>query len=207
MRFKEFYTINESLYANEKKLKRLLTLSLGRDVEEFIAQDKFSPKDIIFIRTSILKEISEEEFKKICADAGYYCSIHYNDKGEPLKFDPIYVTPKNQKQPLQLGQQEYYHCSARDYLDKTGLKLKSRLVDNEYDVYEDRIYLCPAALCGNLEELKNMVASEHNKNPEEIYVYKVTLPKGYDVYQDPTKHEAVYVTNAIPAKFITKVNV
>ena len=27
--------MNESLYANERKLKKLLTLALGKDVEEF----------------------------------------------------------------------------------------------------------------------------------------------------------------------------
>ena len=76
--------MNESLYANERKLKKLLTLALGRDVEEFIAIDRYAPEELILIRTSILKEISEEEFKKICEDAGYYCSIHYNDKGERI---------------------------------------------------------------------------------------------------------------------------
>lgn len=91
-------------------------------------------------------------------------------------------------------------------LDKKGLRLKSRKVDNDYDVYDDRIYLIPVALAGDPNEIIDMVASEHNCDKSEVYVYKVTLPKGYEVYQDPTKREAVYVTNAIPPKYITKIN-
>ena len=206
MRFKDFCNINESLYANERKLKKLLTNALGKDVDKFIAVDRYAPEELILIRTSILKEIPEEEFKKICEEAGFYCSIHYNDKGEPLKFDPIYVTPKNQKIPLDIGEQEYYHCSLKPFLDKTGLRIKSRMIDNEFDVYEDRIYLCPIALCGDPKELVDMVASEHHCDPKEVTVYTVTLPKGYPVYQDPTKREAVYVTNSIPTKYIKKYN-
>jgi len=207
MRFKDFCNMNESLYANERKLKKLLTLALGKDVEEFITPDKYAPEELILIRTSILKEISEEEFKKICEDAGYYCSIHYNDRGEPLKYDPIYVTPINQKVPLNIGEQEYYHCSDKNFLDKTGLKIKARPVDNDFDIYkEGRIYLCPTALAGDPKELVNMVASEHHCDPKDITVYLVKLPKGYPIYQDPTKLEAVYVTNSIPAKYVKKYN-
>ena len=153
----------------------------------------------------IFDELSEEEVKKICDTAGFYCSIHYGAKGRPLPFDPIYITPKNQREPLKLGNIEYYHCSEAPNLDKSGIRLRSRLVDNDFDVYEDRAYLAPVALAGDVHELIEMVASEHNCDESDVYVYKVTLPKGYEVYQDPTKTNAVYVTNEIPAKYITKI--
>lgn len=206
MKFKDFYNLNESLYANKAKLVKLLSLSLGRDASSYCRKDKYAPDEIIFITTDILKEIEESEFKKICKAAGYYCSIHYNSDGKPLPFDPIYVTPINQKEPLKLGVKEYYHCSLCPTLDKTGLRLRSRLIDNDYDVYEDRIYLCPAALVGNIEDLREMVSEEHNCNIDDVNVYKVEVPSSYEVYQDPTKRNAVYVTNTIPAKYITKIN-
>jgi len=207
MRFKDFYNLNESIYANVPKLKKLFNLALdGGNLDDYLRVDRYAPEELILISPMILDEITEEEVKKICDSAGFYCSIHHNDKGKPLPFDPIYITPKNQKEPLKLGNQEYYHCSLAKDLDKKGLRLKSRKVDNDYDVYEDRIYLAPVALFGNPQELIDMVASEHNCDKSEICVYKVTLPKGYEVYQDPTKREAVYVTNAIPPKYITKIN-
>jgi hypothetical protein len=207
MRFKDFYNLNESIYANVSKLKKLFNLALdGGNLDDYLRVDKYAPEELILISPMILDEITEEEVKKICDSAGFYCSIHHNDKGKPLPFDPIYITPKNQKEPLKLGNQEYYHCSLATNLDKSGIRLKSRKVDNDYDVYEDRIYLAPVALFGNPQELIDMVASEHNCDKSEICVYKVTLPKGYEVYQDPTKREAVYVTNAIPPKYITKIN-
>lgn len=207
MRFKDFYNLNESIYANVSKLKKLFNLALdGGNLDDYLRVDRYAPEELILISPMILDEITEEEVKKICDSAGFYCSIHHNDKGKPLPFDPIYITPKNQKEPLKLGNQEYYHCSLAANLDKSGIRLKSRKVDNDYDVYEDRIYLAPVALFGNPQELIDMVASEHNCDKSEICVYKVTLPKGYEVYQDPTKREAVYVTNAIPPKYITKIN-
>jgi len=207
MRFKDFYNLNESIYANVPKLKKLFNLALdGGNLDDYLRVDRYAPEELILISPIILDEITEEEVIKICDSAGFYCSIHHNDKGKPLPFDPIYITPKNQKEPLKLGNQEYYHCSLAANLDKSGIRLKSRKVDNDYDVYEDRIYLAPVALFSNPQELIDMVASEHNCNKSEICVYKVTLPKGYEVYQDPTKREAVYVTNAIPPKYITKLN-
>jgi hypothetical protein len=207
MRFKDFYRLDESLYANERKLRKLLSNALGRDVEEFIAPDGHSPDEIIYLRPSILFDLSEEELKKICTTAGYYCSIHHDSDGNYLPFDPIFVTPINQKEPLHIGMQEYYHCSLAKNLDQTGLRLRSRHVDDEYDIYEDRIYLCPVALCGDLDDLIEMVAEEHRCSKDAVMVYKVTVPKGYPIYQDPTKRNAVYVTNAIPAKYIKKLNV
>lgn len=207
MRFKDFYNLNESIYANVPKLKKLFNLALdGGNLDDYLRVDRYAPEELILISPMILDEITEEEVKKICDSAGFYCSIHHNDKGKPLPFDPIYITPKNQKEPLNIGAQEYYHCSLAKDLDKSGLRLKSRKVDNDYDVYDDRIYLVPVALAGDPNEIIDMVASEHNCDKSEVYVYKVTLPKGYEVYQDPTKREAVYVTNAIPPKYITKIN-
>ena len=207
MRFKDFYNLNESIYANVPKLKRLFNLALDDgNLNDYLRVDKYAPEELILISPKILDELSEEEVKKICDSAGFYCSIHYNDKGRPLPFDPIYITPKNQKEPLHIGEQEYYHCSLASNLDKTGIRLKSRKVDNDYDVYEDRIYLVPVALTSDPNEIIDMVALEHDCDKSKVYVYKVTLPKGYEVYQDPTKREAVYVTNAIPSKYITKIN-
>lgn len=207
MRFKDFYNLNESIYANVSKLKKLFNLALdGGNLDDYLRVDRYAPEELILISPMILDEITEEEVKKICDSAGFYCSIHYGAKGKPLPFDPIYITPKNQKEPLNIGAQEYYHCSLAANLDKSGLRLKSRKVDNDYDVYEDRIYLVPVALAGDPNEIIDMVASEHDCDKSEVYVYKVTLPKGYEVYQDPTKREAVYVTNAIPPKYITKIN-
>lgn len=209
MRFKDFYNLNESIYANVPKLRRLFELALdnGKSIDDYIRIDKHAPKELILISPMIFDELSEEEVKKICDTAGFYCSIHYGAKGRPLPFDPIYITPKNQREPLKIGNIEYYHCSEAPNLDKSGIRLRSRLVDNDFDVYEDRAYLAPVALAGDVHELIEMVASEHNCDESDVYVYKVTLPKGYEVYQDPTKPNAVYVTNEIPAKYITKINV
>jgi hypothetical protein len=206
MRFKEIYKLDESLYANVNKLTKMLSRALiDDDLNNYIRKDRYAPEELILLNTGILKKITEEELKAICDTCGYYCSIHYNKNGEPLKFDPIYITPKNQREPLNIGHQVYYHCSLAKNLDVTGIRLKSRKVDNDYDVYDDRIYLAPVDLFGDPDELVCMVASEHNCPESDVAVYKVTLPDGYEVYQDPTKLEAVYVTNFIPAKYITKV--
>ena len=208
MRFKDFYTLNESLYANVPKLKKLFNLALdNKNINDFIRIDRYAPEELILIAPAILDELSQEEIKKICDAAGFYCSIHLNNKGKPLPFDPIYVTPKNQKEPLHIGEQEYYHCSLAKNLDKTGIRIKSRTVDNDYDIYEGRIYLAPIALFGGPEELIDMVAEEHHCKKTDVSVYIVTLPKGYEIYQDPTKLEAIYVTNTIPPKYIKKLNI
>ena len=90
MRFKDFYNLNESIYANVPKLKRLFNLALDDgNLTDYLRVDKYAPEELILISPTILDEISEEEVKKICDSAGFYCSIHYNDKGRPLPFDPI----------------------------------------------------------------------------------------------------------------------
>ena len=83
MRFKEFYSINESLYANEKKLKRLLTLSLGRDVEEFIAQEKEGAFNYTVIKYNVTKK--ERKQKGEIIDTWYRVEIikEFNDEREP----------------------------------------------------------------------------------------------------------------------------
>ena len=206
MKFKEIYRINESLYANANKLFRMLSRTLGdEDLSKYIAKDKNAPDELILIRTSILEKITEVELKKICGASGFYYSIHYGKSGKPLPFDPIYVTPKTQREPLHIGRQEYYHASPCKTLDITGIRLRSRKVDNEFDIYYDRIYLLPCALIKDTDELIIMVADEHNLDPKDIALYKVILPDNYEVYQDPTKRNAVYITNFLPAKYITKV--
>ena len=206
MKFKEIYRLNESLYANPRKLFKMLTRALGEDVmSKYIVHDKLAPEELILIRTSILEQITETELKMICDASGFYYSIHYGKNGKPLPFDPIYVTPKTQKEPLHIGRQEYYHASPCKTLDISGIRLRSREVDNDFDIYYDRIYLIPCALINDTDELIIMVADEHNLDPKDIALYKVTLPDNYEVYQDPTKKNAVYITNFLPAKYITKV--
>ena len=108
MKFKEIYRINESLYANANKLFRMLSRALGdEDLSKYIAKDKNAPDELILIRTSILEKITEIELKKICDACGFYYSIHYGKSRKPLPFDPIYVTPKTQREPLHIGRQEY----------------------------------------------------------------------------------------------------
>ena len=206
MRFKDIYRINESLYASPNKLFRMLSRALGdEDISNYIVKDKNAPDELIFIRTSILQKITKIELEKICDACGFYYSIHYNKYGKPLPFDPIYITPKTQKEPLHIGRQEYYHASPCKTLDISGIRLRSRAVDNEFDIYYDRIYLVPCALINDTDELISMVADEHGLNPEDIALYKVILPDNYEVYQDPTKRNAVYITNFLPAKYVTKV--
>ena len=160
-----------------------------------------------YIRTSILQTIPEIEFKQICKSAGYYCSIHYDVNGKPLKYDPIYITPINQSAKLNDGKDNvYWHVSMAKHLDQTGIRLRSRKIDNEFDIYDDRIYLLPVSSEGELKQIIEDIASEHNVEVSEIIPYEVRLPKGYEIYQDPTKIAAVYVTNVIPAKYVTKIN-
>lgn len=206
MRFIDLIT--ESLYANEEKLRHLINIALqGKStIDDYLLDSKPAPKELIFINPVILQEIEDDELKDICRQAGFYCSIHYTNEGTPMMIEPIFVTPINQKNKLDLGKnQVYLHCSLCGTLDKSGIRCRSRKVDNEFDVYEDRIYLIPAALVSNYGDLVRMVSYEHQCSVRELSLYEITLPVGYEIYQDPTKNDAVYVTNNIPAKFIKKI--
>ena len=207
MKFKELYTeLNESLYANENKLYKLIQLRLGKDkkLSDYQVENTDAPSEMLFIRTSILKIIPVKEFKEICKNAGYYASVHYSPRGVPLPFDPIYITPINQRSTLKMTNGTYYHCSKVKTLDITGLRLKSRLVDNDFDIYENRIYLIPEDKC-KPDELLEMVADEHGVETSDLSLYKIELPINYDIYQDPTKFDAVYITSSIPAQFVEKI--
>lgn len=211
MKFKEImHYINESLFANKNKLFKMLQNRLGSEplTKYLVTYDSLCETDIIvYIRTSILKFISEVELKRICNTAGYYCSIHYDKNGKPLKYDPMYITPINQRDKKEMPTDNvYWHVSMAKNLDKTGIRLRSRKVDNEFDIYDDRIYLLPATTDGELKQIIDDIASEHDTVPENIVAYEITLPVGYEIYQDPTKIAAVYVTNAIPAKYVTKLD-
>lgn len=52
-----------------------------------------------------------------------------------------------------------------------------------------------------------MVMREHHLKYTEICLYAVKVPEGYEIYQDPTVEDAIYVTNNIPAKYIKKLDI
>ena len=59
MRFKDFYNLNESIYANVPKLKRLFNLALDDgNLNDYLRVDKYAPEELILISRTILDEIS-----------------------------------------------------------------------------------------------------------------------------------------------------
>lgn len=203
--------IIESLYGNEAKLTKLIEKIIAPlKMEKYILSGHCMTSDIIVLKKNIFSEtkLTPEQLKQACETAGYYCNIH--------ETQDVWITPKVNKQSLPAkimprnnkinSNYGFFHASAAPNLDKTGIRVRSRMEDEFYDIYEGRIYLSMK----NEKEiltLVNMVRDEHDLSIDKVSLYEVFIPKNYEVYQDPTVTDAVYVTNSIPAKYIKKLNI
>ena len=50
----------------------------------------------------------------------------------------------------------------------------------------------------DIEYAASMVSNEHKNKSGTVYVYKILVPNGYEIYPDPTSPAAVYLTNNVP---------
>ncbi len=204
------YIVKESLVANDKKLFKMINNIIApANINKYIQHNHYMTSDIIVLLKSIFNEtkLTPSELKDCCEKAGYYCNIH--------EVVDIWITPKVNKQSLPAeimprnnkinSNYGFFHVSAAPNLDKTGIRIRSRMKDEYYDVYEGRIYLSMKNE-KNILNLVNMVRDEHDLNIDKVYLYEVIIPKKYEVYQDPTVTDAVYVTNSIPASYIKKLD-
>lgn len=140
-----------------------------------------------------------DSLKDSCERCGFYCNTE--------AFDRIIITPKNQKKTVNVSpDQIFYHVSKSPTIDKTGLRIRDRMEDDTFDIYEGRIYLSTVKST-KLRDLIVMVLREHRMRASEINLYEVKVPPTYEIYSDPTLNTAVYVTNSIPAKYIKKLDV
>ena len=204
--------IIESLTANVEKLYTMFDRHLKRmgyyeepwrTASHYIIGGRGKNKDnrlVVYKSEKITKDPEViDSLKDSCERCGFYCNT------EP--YDRIIITPKNQKNLANVSpDQVFYHVSKSPTIDKTGLRIRDRMKDDMFDIYEGRIYLSTVKST-KLRELIVMVLREHRMRASEINLYEVKIPPTYEIYKDPTLNTAVYVTNSIPAKYIKKLDV
>ena len=204
--------IIESLTANVEKLYTMFDRHLKRmgyyeepwrTASHYIIGGRGKNKDnrlVVYKSEKITKDPEViDSLKDSCERCGFYCNT------EP--YDRIIITPKNQKNLANVSpDQVFYHVSKSPTIDKTGLRIRDRMKDDMFDIYEGRIYLSTVKST-KLRDLIVMVLREHRMRASEINLYEVKIPSTYEVYKDPTLNTAVYVTNSIPAKYIKKLDV
>lgn len=204
--------IIESLTANVEKLYTMFDRHLKRmgyyeepwrTASHYIIGGRGKSKDNRFVVYKTEKITKDPEvidsLKDSCERCGFYCNT------EP--YDRIIITPKNQKNLVNVSlDQVFYHVSKSPTIDKTGLRIRDRMKDDMFDIYEGRIYLSTVKST-KLRDLIIMVLREHRMRASEINLYEVKIPPTYEIYKDPTLNTAVYVTNSIPAKYIKKLDV
>lgn len=204
--------IIESLTANVEKLYTMFDRHLKRmgyyeepwrTASHYIIGGRGKNKDnrlVVYKSEKITKDPEViDSLKDSCERCGFYCNT------EP--YDRIIITPKNQKNLANVSpDQVFYHVSKSPTIDKTGLRIRDRMKDDMFDIYEGRIYLSTVKST-KLRDLIVMVLREHRMRASEINLYEVKIPSTYEIYKDPTLNTAVYVTNSIPAKYIKKLDV
>jgi hypothetical protein len=204
--------IVESLTANVEKLYAMFDRHLKRlgyyeepwrTARHYIIGGRGRNKDnrfVVYKNEKITKDPEVmDSLKDSCERCGFYCNTE--------AFDRIIITPKNQKKVAKVSpDQVFYHVSKSPTIDKTGLRIRDRMKDDMFDIYEGRIYLSTVKST-RLRDLIVMVLREHRMRASEINLYEVKVPPTYEIYRDPTLNTAVYVTNSIPAKYIKKLNV
>lgn len=204
--------IIESLTANVEKLYTMFDRHLKRmgyyeepwrTASHYIIGGRGKNKDnrlVVYKSEKITKDPEViDSLKDSCERCGFYCNT------EP--YDRIIITPKNQKNLVNVSpDQIFYHVSKSPTIDKTGLRIRDRMKDDMFDIYEGRIYLSTVKST-KLRDLIVMVLREHRMRASEINLYEVKIPPTYEIYKDPTLNTAVYVTNSIPAKYIKKLDV
>lgn len=206
---KRYDQLNESLYGNRQKLYRMLDYELEKfdSSSEAFEDPSFSMgDDIIILRRSIYRYIKKERLAQIAKSCGYLASWHKAD---------VWLTPENYSDDDSLTKDNFnideetglrvaWHVSPVKDLDKKGIRCKSRPTDKEFDVYHDRIYCMMTD--DDVDHARAMVTAEHNKHKAHLYTYKIKVPKGYEIYPDPTTPDGVYLTNNIPPQFIERID-
>lgn len=218
--------IAESVWANDKKLKLIIGKKLlpAKDdpeydpdydylsmFDEYLARTSSTYEDTYIFSKDVLEKIPADEFKKICQTCGFNVSIH--EPKDRWDDDEIWVTPNTYHPDERVDDDSFeidrktglrilYHLSHIGDLDEKGIRCRSREKDNDFDVYDGRIY-CIFDY-NDIDRAYSMVTNEHDEDDEHIYCYRVLVPKGYEIYRDPTTEEGVYLTNNVPAKYVTK---
>ena len=201
----------ESLSANKDKLYAIMDRHLKRmgyyeepwhTARYYIinASGKKSNRFVVYKNEKITKDPEFiDSLKDSCERSGFYCNT------EP--YNRIIITPKTTSKIINHSSNKvYYHISKCPTIDKTGLRIRDRMYDDMFDIYEGRIYLSNTD-SSKLRNLIKMVLNEHRMRASEINLYEVRIPEGYEIYGDPTVNNAVYVTNSIPAKYIKKLDI
>lgn len=206
------YIVTESLVSNGPKLLAMINDYLkksGNYEEPFRVAEYILHKSTIKGSESFRVYRSGEKLaynddflkalKHACDVCGFYCNF---DAPRVINITPKQMTKQKKRDPGKC----FYHVSKAANLDKTGIRIKSRLEDDMFDIYEGRIYMAMIKPSG-VKSLITMITKEHRMRMSELSLYKVDVPANYEIYQDPTLGSAVYVTNSIPAKYVTKLNV
>lgn len=168
------------------------------------------PNTIIFDHDIVNRRksgIGKDEFVYILNRCGYQASFHR--KYGWLYDTYIWVTPIIDDE-LVREDEEYFHVSVSPNLCSTGIRLRSRRKDNEFDIYNDRIYL--GYYYPQHDELEDRAYKLITKCKDEharrrVYLYKVELPKCIPVYQDPTLFEGNYITHYVHPSWLTKISI
>lgn len=205
------YIVTESLVSNGPKLLAIINDYLKksgnyeepRRVAKYILH-KSTIKDSESFRVYKSEKLANDNdflkaLKHACDVCGFYCNF---DAPNVINITPKQMTKQKKREPDKC----FYHVSKAANLDKTGIRIKSRLEDDMFDIYEGRIYMAMIKPSG-VKDLITMITKEHRMRMSELNIYKVDIPENYELYQDPTLGSAVYVTNSIPAKYITKLDV
>jgi hypothetical protein len=194
--------IVESLKANRRKFYVMidnLLKKFDKDSDDYEEPNDAMNDDAIILNRSILRKITKDELQKIVDTCGYQMSVHSTRNGNDIWITPVNTEkiPFNNKYiKKSKGHRVLYHCSHVQGLEETGIRCKSRLKDKEYDVYKDRIYCVSSE--HDIEYAASMVSNEHKNKSGTVYVYKILVPNGYEIYPDPTSPAAVYLTNNVP---------
>lgn len=200
--------IAESLTANRRKFYVMIDKLLEpfeTDSYYYEEPNDAMGEDAIVLKRSILKKISKEQLQHIVDVCGYQMSVH-----APKNGNDIWITPVNGDElhddnfVYEDGYRILFHVSPVKDLDKKGIRCKSRPTDKEFDVYHGRIYCMMTD--DDVDHARSMVTAEHNKHKAHLYTYKIKVPKGYEIYPDPTTPDGVYLTNNIPPQFIERID-
>ena len=163
----------------------------------------------------VLDLASIDELEKLASKFSYRLAKNAMPKG--LLFKPDHARadiPVSDK---------FIHLSPVDDLDRNGIRCKA---SGRFEQYSPRVYLIPLGtlvdhhlppeeMYYKIMESCIPVASRFNdlylekgfiSERESYFVYLVTLPETYPLYNDMSSHDgSVYVLNEIPGKFVSKI--
>lgn len=198
-----------SLEYNIYKLFHMLDMAM-KTSPDWYERSNDMPNTIVFRHNIVNRRhsgIGKSDFIRILANCGYQASFH-RKYGWYYDTD-IWVTPVVDDELIREGE-EYFHVSVSPNLCATGIRLRSRLKDNEFDVYTNRIYLgyfYPDREDIDERAYKLMTKCREEHGRKRVYLYKVSLPKCIPVYQDPTLFEGCYITHYVHPSWISRINI